>query len=61
MAEIDARLREDVHLLGELLGVTRESVVRAMSALEAEGCITRLGRTYCELKPAALKDICDAA
>lgn len=48
-------------VLGELLGVTRESVVRAMSALEAEGCITRLGRTYCELKPAALKDICDAA
>lgn len=36
-------------VLAELLGVTRESVARAMSALEAGGCVTRLGRTYCEL------------
>ncbi len=42
-------------VLGELLGVTRESVARAMTALEGDGCITRLGRTYCELNQALLK------
>jgi CRP-like cAMP-binding protein len=42
-------------VLAELLGVTRESVARAMSALEKDGHITRLGRTYCELRPARLK------
>jgi CRP-like cAMP-binding protein len=42
-------------VLAELLGVTRESVARAMSALEKDGHITRLGRTYCELHLARLK------
>lgn len=46
-------------VLGKLLGVTRESVARAMVALEKEGCITRVGRTYCELNPSALRRCCD--
>lgn len=46
-------------VLGELLGVTRESVARAMVALEQEGCLTRVGRTYCELNPSALRRCSD--
>lgn len=42
-------------VLAELLGVTRESVVRSMSALEKEGAIVRVGRTYCELHLPAAK------
>lgn len=42
-------------VLGELLGVTRESVARGLAALEREGCIKRLGRTYCELQMPCLK------
>lgn len=42
-------------VLGELLGVTRESVARGLAALEREGCIKRLGRTYCELHMPCLK------
>lgn len=48
-------------LLGELLGVTRESVVRAMASLEEEACIRRQGRTYCDLNLPALRRVCDAA
>jgi len=44
-------------VLAELLGVTRESVARAMGALENDGLITRVGRTYCELHLPQLKTL----
>lgn len=50
------RVRLPGHVvLGKLLGITRESVVRGLVSLEREGCITRTGRTYCELNQSALK------
>ncbi|WP_382222294.1 Crp/Fnr family transcriptional regulator [Hydrogenophaga atypica] len=56
------RIRLPGHVvLAELLGVTRESVARAMGALENDGHITRLGRTYCELHLPQLKTLTDPA
>lgn len=53
------RVRLPAHaVLGEMLGMTRESVVRAIVALEQEGCIIRQGRSYCELNPSALRRLC---
>jgi len=56
------RIRLPGHtVLADLLGVTRESVARAMGALEKDGHITRLGRTYCELHLPPLKTQPDQA